>query len=364
MSHTNIHLTVVKGQQGFEQLQPQWRHLAQQRGTHFLHFPAWYQARLAVMPEPDRLWFVSVCQGAELKGVIPLEQIAVAKGPLKISAVTLAYANEMGLCDLFLPEPELLSLPALMHAVRDAGIRFRFFKFDCISDSSMAAGWLRSTALPTKASHVTKYLDLSAGRDQFYGGYSSKFKRNMRRKLKKANEMGEVQVERYYNQSALEAFDTFLQLENSGWKGREGTSIAQQPDKLQYYRTLAQGYSDDGVLSVNVLTIGGTPVAAQIGILIRGVLNLLKIAYDEGYSEVSPGYLLIDNLITEPDDDHYISKISFVTGVDWIDRWKPQCESVRVAYTTQLAFVDHMLGRVIEKKAKVEINAQSAELEQ
>ena len=112
------------------------------------------------------------------------------------------------------------------------------------------------------------------------------------------------------------------------------------------------------------LAISPVSKVAQIGILIRGVLNLLKIAYDEGYSEVSPGYLLIDNLITEPDDDHYISKISFVTGVDWIDRWKPQCESVRVAYTTQLAFVDHMLGRVIEKKAKVEINAQSAELEQ
>ncbi len=352
MSVQDTQLSLHMGVEGLAEIYSDWNAAVSAAGSHFLHFPAWYQAQLQVMDQPQELLFVAVRRQGELFGVLPLQMTRLKLGPLSMAGVSLAYANEMGLCDAFLPAGIELPLAQLRQVLGQHGLRFRLMKFDCISVSSMAAGWIQAFNLPCKSSHVTKFLDVSAGREQFYSGYSSKFNRNMRRKLKKANEHGEVAIERYRNEQALVAFDTFLQLEDSGWKGREGTSIAQQPEKLRYYRALTQGYSDAGVLSVNVLTLEGKPVAAQVGVLVSGTLNLLKIAYDEAYSEISPGYLLIDGLIAESDESHFLNKISFVTGVDWIDRWKPQCETVNVAYSFGNGCLDALLKRYLMRQAK------------
>lgn len=363
MSLSDTQLTIYQGQAGFLQLQPEWSALAQCHATHFLHFPAWYDARLQAVVSSNQLVFCALRQANELIGVIPFERITIKKGPISISALSLGYANEMGLCDCLMPEAQGVSLNLVQRSLRQAGVKFRFLKFDCMSDGSMAADWLRSFRLPSKTSHVTKYLDLSGGREAFYSGYSAKFNRNMRRKLKKTAELGSLQIERFRNQEALSAFDEFLRLEDSGWKGREGTSILKQPDKLKYYQILTQGMSDDGVLSVNLLKIDDRYIAAQVGVLVNNTLNLLKIAYDESYSEISPGYLLIDGLVAEKDHPDFVEKISFVTGVDWIDRWKPQTHAVRVAYTTQYPLLDNLLGRVLERTQQKKEQAAGQKLQ-
>ncbi|BFM08958.1 GNAT family N-acetyltransferase [Halioxenophilus aromaticivorans] len=351
MSQSKIQLTLHRGVEGFADIQADWSQAAQGQASHFLHFPAWYGAHLATVAEPQNLLFAVARQDQQLRAVIPLQQAKLKLGPLSVPGVSLAYANEMGLCDGLIPEDIDLPVAQLLAELKRAGLKFRLFKLDCISQSSHAARWIAGSQLPNKNSHVTKFLDLSAGREQFYAGYSSKFNRNMRRKLKKAQEQGEIVIERYRNAEAAAAFDTFLQLEDSGWKGREGTSIAQQPNKLKYYQALIQGFSADGVLSVNVLTLAGKPIAAQVGVQINSTLNLLKIAYDESHSDISPGYLLIDGLIAEPDSEHYLSKVSFVTGVDWIDRWKPQCEAVKVAYASNNWLVDSALKRYLSRQS-------------
>jgi len=352
MSTTEFQLALHRGAAGFAKLQSQWSQLAKAKGNHFLHFPAWYHAQLETCDNPEQLLFVEISRAGQLQGVISLEATHIKAGPINIPALALAYANEMGLCDLFLPEPGNLQLRDLYKVLRTGGYRSLLMKFDCIRAGSFARQWIAAAELPTKHSHFTKYLDLSAGREQFYNSYSSKFNRNMRRKLKKAQEMGQVTVERFKNDAAIDAFNEFLRLEDSGWKGKDGTSIAKQPKKLRYYQLLTESFSRDGVLAVNLLKIGDVNVAAQVGVHIGSTLYLLKIAYDESYSEVSPGYLLIDGLITDIADPNYIAKLSFVTGVDWIDRWKPSSEEVLVAYDCKTGLVNGLLNNYLTSKAK------------
>ena len=159
----------------------------------------------------------------------------------------------------------------------------------------------------------------------------------------------------------MEPFEIFMRLEDSGWKGQNKTSIIQQPAKLRYYRELTSSYAEDGVLAVNLLKLGDEYIAAQVGVQIGKTLYLLKIAYNEAYSDISPGYLLIDGLISEQESDDFLEKISFVTGVGWIDRWKPSAEVVRVAYDGGSEIVNSLIKWGMSRQAAKAKNEAEAE---
>lgn len=344
-------IQACRGREGFESLASAWSALARSFGFHFLHFPAWYAARLSVLEEPNRLIFVALYSNQQLCGVIVFEQTTIGRGAFSLPSLELAYTNEMGLCDCLLAPGVALNFPSIKKALKPINQPYFGMRFGGVSASSCIAQRLQNNSLPVKPSHVTKFLDNQKGRQHFYEGYSTKFKRNLRRKRNKALEQGSLNVKSFRNDQAVEAFKIFLELEASGWKGREATSIVQQPDKLCYYQTLVESYSSDGVLAVNLLYLGDQVIAGQIGVQIGTTLYLLKIAYDENFSAISPGYLLIDELITELDEENYLSKISFVTGVGWIDRWKPSEEPVAVYFDSGFDSINWVIKRLLKSRA-------------
>ena len=341
-------IRVSSGKDGFTSLECDWSKLAALYGHHFLHFPAWYAARLAVMESPNNLIFAALYSQDKLHGVVSLQQRKIVLAGVAIPSLELAYPNEMGLCDFLLSPGVTLNLGDLNRALRRSGYYYFGIKFTGAGVASCAYSQLSKARLPRKLSHCTKFLDVQRGRTSFYEGYSSKFKRNIRRKRSKALESGNLDVRRFKNTEAVRAFQDFLRLESSGWKGREATSIAQQSDKLLYYNTLIESYSNDGVHVVNLLYLNDRVIAAQLGVQVATVLYLLKIAYDEECADISPGYLLIDELITELDDPNFLSKISFVTGVGWIDRWKPSEECVCVYFDGGNKIINYAIAQAIK----------------
>ncbi|MCP3667381.1 MAG: GNAT family N-acetyltransferase, partial [Gammaproteobacteria bacterium] len=186
------------------------------------------------------------------------------------------------------------------------------------------------------------------GFQEFLSTYKSKFRRNLRRKITKANQQGELRLESITQYGELyRAFEVFLSVENSGWKGQKGTSIKQQPEQLTYFRSLLETYGKIGACQINLLYIGEICIAAQFSLLIEETLFLLKIGYDESYASISPGQLLILMLIESGCETGRFCKLSFVTGVSWIDVWKPKLNQAYLAYFSCGSFLGNTIIRLL-----------------
>jgi CelD/BcsL family acetyltransferase involved in cellulose biosynthesis len=321
-----------KGAAGLAQLAPDWEQLAQTVGRHFLHFPAWYQAQMAASPSEQAL-FVAVHRQGLLQAVLPLVATSVSWGLFQVPMLQLYYPNEMGVNDIVSAVPVSDYWSALNRFLRTRlakeGIRFDLIQWQC----ARVQGLLGSLPGYCHQSHFSKYLDIAAGPEAFWAGYSKKFLHDLSRKRRKLESLGLVRFESVQTLAALPAaYAAFLAIEDSGWKGKEGTSILKQAVKRTYYDALQAHFAANQQWRVNLLYLNDQVVAAQLGVQVRGTLYLLKIGYDESQGATSPGALLLASLV-----DHSpalgLTQISFVTGVNWIDRWKPALEPIGVIYT-------------------------------
>jgi hypothetical protein len=94
--------------------------------------------------------------------------------------------------------------------------------------------------------------------------------------------------------------DDFLALEAAGWKGRDGTAIANRPAERRFFRAAAHGAFRAGRLMVLSLEVDGRPVAMKCNFLTDAAQAggfAFKIAFDESLGRFSPGVVLeLENL--------------------------------------------------------------------
>lgn len=327
-----IIVKIHQGLVGFSELEQPWCALARIAGRHFLHEPAWYKAELEQRELTTNVYFVSVWRADALCAVIPLEFAAVKRYGVELPFLQLFFASEMGVNDL-LTNTDLAPIkPLVLRVLREQLPRFWFIRWQCIPRSGMANA-LASKRQSIRYGHLSKYLDFSQGLEAFWAGYSKKFSKGLQKKRTKAQAMGVLRLHCAGNAAELaEAFVRFLEVEDSGWKGQRGSSIRQQPRKLAFYQRLLHDWSEAGTCRINLLYLADEVIAAQFGFAVAGTLYLLKIGFREDYATISPGYLLLEQLIGYHAGVADIHRISFVTGVNWIDRWHPQADPVGTFY--------------------------------
>jgi CelD/BcsL family acetyltransferase involved in cellulose biosynthesis len=142
---------------------------------------------------------------------------------------------------------------------------------------------------------VTPLRALSTSRAWDHGLRSS-FKYRLRNRLKRLAARGDVEFEMVSSAQGVTAvLPKFYQLEASGWKGAQGTAIVQQPSVKRLYDELTIRACGD--VRIALLTVAGTPIAAQVLRVCGRTLFMLKIAYDEAYGLFVPGQLLTARVV-------------------------------------------------------------------
>ncbi len=98
---------------------------------------------------------------------------------------------------------------------------------------------------------------------------------------------------------AADLIDRAYRVEANSWKSRAGTALMQDPRQAGFFHLLGQRAAAQGHLRLAFLDIGGQPAAMQYGIVRGGVFWSLRLGYDERYAKVSPGELLMLDLLTD-----------------------------------------------------------------
>ena len=340
-------LTLYRGRAGFESLREDWDAFAFRYGSHFLHFPAWYGAALEYTGDVGVYFLALRDRASELIAILPLQYCHIVFKGVPVPVLQIYDSNEMGVNDVLAREPLQQYWILLSDFLRREMPYFLFVRWQCILEN----GWARTIA-PSQDSfrttHDSKFLNFHRGAEAFFGSYSSKFKTGLLKKIRKISELGALRLEVVSNALELPAaFERLLNIEDSGWKGENGSSIRKQPGRQNYYRYLLEHYGRIGVCRIILLFLGETAIAAQFCIEIGEYLYILKIGFEEAYGEFSPGALLLYKSVYYHSENTPVRTISFVTGSEWIDRWHPSTVHAGIFYADRGTMVSKFAVRML-----------------
>lgn len=89
-----------------------------------------------------------------------------------------------------------------------------------------------------------------------------------------------------------DAAEAFLDLEQSGWKGRAGTAMAANQNARRVIDEIVSRLVPAGLAEIHALILDDRPIAMLILLRLRGHVMAWKTAYDEAYAKYSPGHVL------------------------------------------------------------------------
>lgn len=167
------------------------------------------------------------------------------------------------------------------------------------------------------------FLDLDASwttpESHFNAGRRSDFRRARRH----AEQAGTLRFELLQPQLAsldhllAEAYEAELQ----GWKGSRGSALAIDPVRADFYRRYFHACTRQGILRLAFMRIDDKVIAMQIGVHLNNRLWLLKIGFNEAFARMSPGTLLMLEVVRHAARDGTRS-IEFLGSVEpWTELW-------------------------------------------
>ena len=96
-------------------------------------------------------------------------------------------------------------------------------------------------------------------------------------------------------EAVREAFDEFMRIEASGWKGRHGTALVDNAHDAAFARQMVSALAMRGDAAVHGLYLDDRAVSMQVVLHSGPAAFTWKTAYDEKLHEFSPGMLLFED---------------------------------------------------------------------
>jgi Acetyltransferase (GNAT) domain len=329
-----MNFRAYQGVEGFERLVPEWIGLLQSiADVRFNQCPEWYRAYLSSLaPDDSCIWFIGGYRDEQLKAVFPLQLRIAGSGVLRHRQLSTIEHDQMLLSDfVFSQTPdnegllsELTQWLRVQRILRWDQLRLRRVSSESsIAYAARARLPQRMAALQFRAS---AYFPTNGAYEQATQAMSSKFKSNLRRRNRIAEESAPLRHRVYRSREELgEAFEIFLNIEASGWKGEAGTSSAIRclPDILGFYAAVVKEFGSRDACVINLLWHGDEPVAGELCVQIGRTLNILKVGFKEAHAKFAPGLLLLDRIIRESCDDPAIDVLHLVNNPSWAEFFRP-----------------------------------------
>jgi len=122
---------------------------------------------------------------------------------------------------------------------------------------------------------------------------SGKKRKELRRQANRMADEGAVAISRSTDSTDLDIWcQSFLRLEQAGWKGQAGSALASDPATAALFCESLAGAAQRGRLERLTLTLDDQPIAMLASFLAPPGAFSFKTAFDERYSKYSPGVLL------------------------------------------------------------------------
>ncbi|MEK6287229.1 MAG: GNAT family N-acetyltransferase [Acidobacteriota bacterium] len=170
----------------------------------------------------------------------------------------------------------------------------------------------RGSASLVSEAHARALLRPKENADQYLrAAMSREHRKDLRRKRRRLSEQGYLEFNSLELDGNLDSWTKeFLELEAGGWKGHDGGAFACKDVNRSYFLTIVKAAFERGRLMMLALRLDGKPLAMKCNLIAAPGSFAFKIAFDENYSQYSPGVLLeLEN----------ISRFHAERRVEWMD---------------------------------------------
>jgi CelD/BcsL family acetyltransferase involved in cellulose biosynthesis len=275
------------------------------------YLPDWELAVNATAPGRTGASALSASRDGRLIGLMPVVPLShAARIPLPAHASAHPYGTLCTpLLDRDMAEDAVLGL---MQVARDAGARALWLREVALDGATMKAfhSVLRGEGSRARLLnwHLRASLDAARDADELLReALSGKRLKELRRQRRRLAAHGEVRFDVARSPEAIaRALETFLKLEESGWKGKRGTALAQVAGDAAFIRRATVALAGTNQCEIVTLSAGDTPVASGIVLRHQARAFFFKIGVDERFARFSPGVQLTLELTRHLCADHAI----------------------------------------------------------
>lgn len=158
------------------------------------------------------------------------------------------------------------------------------------SDAVLSHGWkVEHEEFPTYAISLNRPFDA-----YFQAALSARTRSNFTRMCRRMMSEGTFVMRPLRDAEAVEQWGEFTDIEDSGWKGRNHSSIKRLgPAYTRYYEGLIKLLAQRAVLRMFILEFNGRSIAAAFGYVDGPVFQYVKTGYREEYARYSPSFVLL-----------------------------------------------------------------------
>ena len=178
----------------------------------------------------------------------------------------------------------------------------------------------------------TARITLNGTFDDYWKARGSNLRHNLARRRRRLTEKGFVPelVEIRASSEVAAAITEYGSLESRGWKGREGTAVADDNAQGKFYREVFEHFCDRGEAVIYQLRFNGKVAASDLCLIRNGMIVVLKTAYDEELNDYSPALMMREEEMKKLFEDKNIRVVEFYGRVmEWHTRW---AEEIRTLY--------------------------------
>ena len=280
-----------------EALAGEWSRLAESASEPNAFAEHWFvAAALRTLPHDRKIQLIEARRGAKLIGLLPFE---IVRGYARLPVLVIQnWCHDQA----FLGTPlvaageEQAFWTAAIDALNAADLPANLVHLWRMNEGGPVE---RALGAPAVHRRIRAFLQSDLAPAAYYEqAVRQKKRKELRRLRNRLADLGKVETRILDDPAQLDAWcDSFLALEKAGWKGREGTAMACDPQSEAFFRRILASAWDEGKLQFRRLDVEGRPVAMLVNFLCPPGSFSFKTAFDEGFAHFSPGVLLqIDNL--------------------------------------------------------------------
>jgi CelD/BcsL family acetyltransferase involved in cellulose biosynthesis len=265
----------------------------------------WTEAMLRHHLAPgDRFFLLRVRRGGDVSCLVPL--VAQASVTLGQRVVTLFPISEIydTHSDVLAADLDEATLEQLLSAIFGLPLRWDMFRLGRLLTDQRLLPALEAVLTRRRARYRLRdergsfSVALPGSFDDYLSERSAKFRNYLRRIEKKlVGTTGVKVVDVTHEREFDAAYAQVLAVERNSWKHGHGTSISAVPRQVSFYEEMCRGALVQGRLDLQLLVVGGAPVAYDMGYIHGGCYYYLKTSFDERYKSLGPATFMRGRLI-------------------------------------------------------------------
>jgi CelD/BcsL family acetyltransferase involved in cellulose biosynthesis len=342
-------LNVHRGLEGFAALQESWRRLTAHDERYWMQYP-FYEEMIRRLPfgsEQVTTYSVSDETGA-IVAILPVRtgMVRVRRIPFQCAELlggnfdeVTCTASSVDFPAASAPAAEI-ALQLVMGALRAQRPTPSLLLIGRVAAASNAlAAALRVHG--KKVSHAvvggSKWLSVDRPFADIQTSLGKKFRASLRKSRQELSVVGttEFGVTTRCDSTFDTAFDEFLEIEASGWKGAAGTATGLLVNPSSWQRAFLEAIArrpDAAPIEFHWIKVDGQMIASQLWMRTGSCRVVFKVGYREAFARYQPGHLLLEHVLRDSCADASLRTIDFVSDGSWFDKWRAAFSSWHFHY--------------------------------